>query len=64
MSGDRQQLVDDYLDALLRRDDISPYFTPDVLWRTMETEADFVGGTPQSSPGSRPPVRTSMSPTA
>ena len=43
MSGDRQKLMDDYLDALLRRDDISPYFTRDVLWRTMETGDEVVG---------------------
>jgi predicted ester cyclase len=43
MTDDRQKLMDDYLDALVRREDISSYFTPDVVWRTMETGDEVVG---------------------
>ena len=45
MAGDRQKLMSDYLDALVRRDDITPYFAPDVVWRTMETGEEVVGAT-------------------
>ncbi|MCW2810306.1 MAG: hypothetical protein JWP61_764 [Friedmanniella sp.] len=43
MAGDRQQLMTDYVAALQRRGDITPYFAPDVVWRTMETGEEVVG---------------------
>jgi len=43
VTGDRQKLMSDYLEALVRRDDISRYFASDVVWRTMETGEEVVG---------------------
>jgi hypothetical protein len=43
VTDDRQKLMSDYLQALVRRDDISRYFTSDVVWRTMETGEEVVG---------------------
>jgi len=43
VTDDRQKLMSDYLEALVRRDDISRYFTSDVVWRTMETGEEVVG---------------------
>ena len=43
MSDDRQKFMNSYIEALIRRDDISPYFAADVVWRTMETGEEVVG---------------------
>ncbi len=43
MTADRQKLMDDYIEALRRGGDISGFFAPDVVWRTMETGEEVVG---------------------
>jgi steroid delta-isomerase-like uncharacterized protein len=38
-----KRIMDAYLDALLARGDFARYFTPDVLWTTMETGETMTG---------------------
>jgi ketosteroid isomerase-like protein len=43
MTDNRQTLMRGYVDAVVDRRDLSPYFAPDVVWRTMETGEEVVG---------------------
>jgi len=43
MTDDRQIFMQSYVDAVVERRDLAPYFAPDVVWRTMETGEEVVG---------------------
>jgi predicted ester cyclase len=43
MTDDRQTFMRSYVDAVVERRDLAPYFAPEVVWRTMETGEEVVG---------------------